>query len=368
MQALILAGGEGTRLRPLTSTVPKPVVPLVDRPFIAFMLDWLRGHGVDDVIMSCGFLASGVHNVLGDGSAYGLRLRYVEEPQPLGTGGALKFAEPLLDERFLMLNGDVLTDLDVSAQLALHDARGAQATLALTPVEDPSAYGLVRTLADGEVTGFVEKPSPNQVDTHNISAGIYVLERSVLELLEPEQPASIERDVFPRLVGEGLYAYVGEGYWLDIGTPERYLEGTFDILEGTVATAVAARMGDGYVCIEAGTENAGRVIPSALVEHDCRIAARRADRRPRGARDGRDGRRGHHDRARGRAARLEHRRQLPAEQLHRRRRGPDRRQHAHRGARRARRGRHDRRRQRRRERRPRLPRRDDPRRRAPVLR
>jgi len=273
MQALILAGGEGTRLRPLTTTVPKPVVPLVDRPFIAFMLDWLRGHGVDDVVMSCGHLASGVRNVLGDGSAYGVRLRYVEEPQPLGTGGALKFAESLLDERFLMLNGDVLTDLDISAQLALHDAHDAQATLALTPVEDPTAYGLVRTLDDGEVTGFVEKPSPNQIDTRNISAGIYVLERSVLDLLEPEQPASIERDVFPRLVGEGLYAYVGDGYWLDIGTPERYLEGTFDILEGTVATPVRERMGEGFVCIESGTENDGRVIPSALVERDCRIAA-----------------------------------------------------------------------------------------------
>src|ERR687895_632958 len=158
MQALILAGGEGPRLRPLTSTVPKPVVPLVDRPFVAFMLDWLRGHGIDDVIMSCGFLASGVRNVLGDGSAY---------------------------------------------ELALHDMRAARATLALTPVEDPSAYGLVRTLDDGAVTAFVEKPSPNQIDTNNISAGIYVLERSVLDLLEPDKPASIERDVFPRLVGEG---------------------------------------------------------------------------------------------------------------------------------------------------------------------
>jgi mannose-1-phosphate guanylyltransferase len=273
MQALILAGGEGTRLRPLTSTVPKPVVPLVDRPFIAFMLDWLRGHGVDDIVMSCGHLASGVRNVLGDGSAYGVRLRYVEEPQPLGTGGAVKFAESLLDERFLMLNGDVLTDLDIAAQLALHDARDAQATLALTPVEDPSAYGLVRTRADGRVTGFVEKPAPDQIDTHNISAGIYVLERSVLELLAPDRPASIERDVFPRLVGDGLYACVGEGYWRDIGTPERYLEGTFDILEGTVTTAVAERMRDGYVLLEPGSENAGRVIPSALVERDCRIAA-----------------------------------------------------------------------------------------------
>src|SRR5947199_3258339 len=144
MQALILAGGEGTRLRPLTSTVPKPVVPLVGRPFIAFMLDWLRSHGVDDVIMSCGHLADGVRRVLGDGSAFGVRLRFVEEPWPLGTGGALKHAEALLDERFLMLNGDVLSDIDVTAQLARHEATGARGTLALYSVEDPSAYGLVR--------------------------------------------------------------------------------------------------------------------------------------------------------------------------------------------------------------------------------
>jgi mannose-1-phosphate guanylyltransferase len=271
MQALILAGGEGTRLRPLTSTVPKPVVPLVDRPFIRFMLDWLRSHGVDDVVMSCGHLASGVRNVLGDGSAFGLRLRYVEEPRPLGTGGALKFAESLLADRFLMLNGDVLTDIDLTAQLEQHERTGATATLALTPVEDPSAYGLVRTRTGGEVTEFVEKPAPDQIDTNNISAGAYVLERAVLELLEADQPASIERDVFPRLVGEGLYGFVSDGYWLDIGTPDRYLEGTFDILEGTVSSGVQERMGDGYLCVEDGVENAGRIIPSALVESGCRI-------------------------------------------------------------------------------------------------
>ena len=192
MQALILAGGEGTRLRPLTSTVPKPVVPLVDRPFIRFMLDWLRSHGVDDVVMSCGHLASGVRNVLGDGSAFGIRLRYVEEPRPLGTGGALKYAEPLLDERFLMLNGDVLTDIDLTAQIAQHERTGATATLALTPVEDPSAYGLVRTRKGGEVTEFVEKPSPDQIDTNNISAGAYVLERSVLGAARG-RPARLDR-------------------------------------------------------------------------------------------------------------------------------------------------------------------------------
>src|ERR671914_1355916 len=271
MQALILAGGEGTRLRPLTSTVPKPVVPLVDRPFIAFMLDWLRAHGVNDIVMSCGHLASGVRNVLGDGSAYGIMLRYVEEPRPLGTGGALKYAASLLDDRFLMLNGDVLTDIDLSAQLAQHERTGAQATLALTPVEDPSNYGLVRTGDGGEVSEFVEKPAPDQIDTRNISAGAYVLERRVLELLAADEPASIERDVFPPLVGKGLYGFVSDGYWLDIGTPERYLEGTFDILEGTVSSGVQERMGKGFLCVEDGVESAGRIIPAALVETGCRI-------------------------------------------------------------------------------------------------
>jgi mannose-1-phosphate guanylyltransferase len=271
MQAVILAGGEGTRLRPLTSTVPKPVVPLVDRPFIAFMLAWLREHGVDDVVMSCGHLASGVRNVLGDGSAFGIRLRYVEEPKPLGTGGAVKYAESLLDERFLMLNGDVLTDIDLSAQLAQHERTGALATLALVPVEDPSAYGLVRTAADGAVEAFVEKPSPDQIDTNRINAGAYVLQREALDDLVAGEPASIERDVFPELVGRGLYGYLAEGYWLDIGTPERYLTGTFDLLEGTVHSPVSARMGDTFAAVDPSVENAGRIIPAALIEGGCRI-------------------------------------------------------------------------------------------------
>ena len=264
MQALILAGGEGTRLRPLTATVPKPVITLVDRPFAAFMLEWLRGHGVDDVIMSCGFLADRVREVLGDGGRYGLRLRYLTEPEPLGTGGALKFAEDLLDERFLMLNGDVLTDIDLTAQIAQHERTGASGTLALVRVADPSQYGLVRAGDDGVVAQFLEKPedggaSPG-VDT--ISAGAYVLERSVLGLLEPGRRASIERDVFPRLVGHGLYAFLSNGYWLDVGTPERYLQGTFDILEGRVASHVQA---DGGVLIGAGCTIAGEVTAPAVL-------------------------------------------------------------------------------------------------------
>jgi mannose-1-phosphate guanylyltransferase len=271
VQALILAGGEGTRLRPLTTTHPKPVVPLVDRPFIGFMLDWLRSHGVTDVVMSCGHMADGVRSVLGDGSGFGVRLQFVEEPRPLGTGGALKFAEDLLEDRFLMLNGDVLTDIDLTAQLRQHEATGARATLALYPVEDPSAYGLVRLTGDNQVTEFVEKPSADQIDTNNISAGAYVLERSVLDMLAAGEPASIERDVFPRLVGNGLYGFVGGGYWMDIGTPDRYLQGTFDILEGSVSTEVAQRMGEHFLCVEDGVSNAGRIVPPALIEPDCTI-------------------------------------------------------------------------------------------------
>ena len=209
MQALILAGGEGTRLRPLTSKVPKPVVPLVDQPFIGYMFDWLRGHGVDDVIMSCGFLADGVRTVLGDGSDYGIRLRYVEEPHPLGTGGALKYAEELLDERFFMLNGDVLTDIDLTKQLEQHERSGARATLALIGVDDPSAYGLVRRRADCSVTEFVEKPGPDQaVDTNLVNAGAYILQREILGGMAPAGTnISIERDVFPKLVDHGLYGY-----------------------------------------------------------------------------------------------------------------------------------------------------------------
>jgi mannose-1-phosphate guanylyltransferase len=245
---------------------------LVDRPFISFMLEWLCSHGIDDVIMSCGFLATSVRNVLGDGSAYGIRLRFVEEPDPRGTAGALKFAESMLDERFLMLNGDVLTDIDLTAQIAQHERTGAKATLALVPVDDPSAYGLVHLEDDHAVRDFVEKPSPDRIDTNLISAGAYVLEREVLELVPAGRNVSIEREVWPRLVGAGLHGFPSESYWLDIGTPERYLQGTFDILEGNVRTGVGERMGEGYIAIADGAYVQGRAIPPAVIESGATVA------------------------------------------------------------------------------------------------
>ncbi len=275
MQALILVGGEGSRLQPLTSTMPKPIVPLVDQPFLSYMLEWLRRHGVDDVVLSCGFLAAGVRAVLGGGERYGVRLRYVEEPEPLGTGGALKYAEEFLEERFFMLNGDVLTDIDLTVQLAQHERTGARATLALVPVTDPSAYGLVPLNEDGSVREFLEKPGADEViNTNLINAGAYVLEREVLAGMAPAgSNISIERDLFPMLVGHGLYGCPSGGYWLDIGTPSRYLQATFDILEGNVETGIGARLSASGMRLLDDVQAKGRVVAPAVVGTDCFVGA-----------------------------------------------------------------------------------------------
>jgi mannose-1-phosphate guanylyltransferase len=292
VQAVILVGGEGTRLRPLTTGTPKPIVTFVDRPFMGFMLEWLSRHGVDDVIMSCGFLATKVKEVLGDGSRFGVSLRFVEEPEPRGTAGALKYAEEYLQDRFLMLNGDTLTDLDVTAQVRRHVETGAVATLGLIPVEDPSAYGLVLENEGHTVRGFLEKPGPDQlegIDDYLVSGGVYVLERRVLDMIPPDRNVSIEREVWPALVGNGLYAFAHrDAYWLDIGTPDRYLKGTADILEGHVKTAVGERLnarrqdisGDvqgivtGPAIVERGAVVAkgARIVGPAVIDADVHIA------------------------------------------------------------------------------------------------
>ncbi|MDX6632495.1 MAG: mannose-phosphate guanylyltransferase [Solirubrobacterales bacterium] len=236
MQALILVGGQGTRLRPLTDTIPKPALPLAGRPLIGYMISWLGRHGVTDVVLACGFKAERLRDVLGDGEPGGPALRYLTEPEPRGTAGAIRFAAEMLDERFLALNGDVLADLDLTELIQAHEEHGARATLGLHPVEDSSDYGVVVTAPDGEVTEFREKPESGEAGPGEINAGTYVLERSILELIPPDREVSIEREVFPRLVGDGLYGVRLEGYWLDIGTHERYQQAERDILEGRVKT------------------------------------------------------------------------------------------------------------------------------------
>jgi mannose-1-phosphate guanylyltransferase len=238
MQALILVGGEGTRLRPLTDSVPKSVMPLAGRPFLSYMIDWLGRHGVDEVVLACGFKADRVREVLGEGGTP--RLRYVEEPEPRGTAGAIKFAAEELSGRFLALNGDVLTDLDLTALINFHEQRGAKATLGLYPVQDATGYGLVRCAEDGAVLEFLEKPE--QPGPGVINAGTYALDHAVLDLIPDREMVSIEREVFPRMIGEGLYGLPLDGYWMDIGTPDRYLQATWDILERRVETSLGDRL------------------------------------------------------------------------------------------------------------------------------
>ena len=273
MQAIVLVGGEGTRLRPLTEVVPKPALPLVDRPFLAYMVEWLARHGVSEVVLACGFLPDVLREALGDGERAGTRLRYVVEPEPLGTAGAIRYAADRLGEdlagRFLALNGDVLTDLDLTALLRAHERLGARATIGLCPVDDSSAYGLVRTGQEGEVLEFLEKTGERAPG--EINAGMYVLERSVLDLIPPEENVSIERDVFPRLVGQGLHGLPLDGYWMDIGTPERYLQASWDILEGRVDTQVEPTAPGMLVAADAHVAEGATLGPRAVVASGCRI-------------------------------------------------------------------------------------------------
>jgi mannose-1-phosphate guanylyltransferase len=273
MQALVLAGGEGTRLRPLTLTVPKPVMPLAGRPFLTFMLDWLRAHGVDDVLLSCGFLAHAVEDVVGH-EYDGMRLEYVHEEQPLGTAGPVRLAadEGLLQERALVINGDVLTDLDLTAELAFHERRGATATLALIPVEETASYGVVPTADDGAVEAFLEK-SRGPAPTNRINAGAYVIERAVVERIPSGRAVSFEREVFPSLVGEGLYGCFQDGYWIDIGTPERYLEATYDLLAGRLESTLPTRDETGSLIYEPALTAGAHIGPQCVLGPQCSVGA-----------------------------------------------------------------------------------------------
>jgi mannose-1-phosphate guanylyltransferase len=271
VQALVLAGGEGTRLRPLTLTTPKPVMPLAGRPFLSFMLDWVHSHGADEVILSCGFMSDAVKSVLGD-IYEGMRLRHVIEEEPLGTAGPVRLAydQGLLEERVLVLNGDVLTDIDLTAELEQHERTGARATLALYPVEDTSSYGVVPTDDSGQVIEFIEKGSGDP-PTDRINAGAYVLERDVIESIPAGTAVSFEREVFPALVGRGLYGYDAAGYWIDIGTPERYLEATWDLLAGRVHSTLPPRDETGSLIYENCLLAGAHVGPQSVLGRHCSV-------------------------------------------------------------------------------------------------
>jgi NDP-sugar pyrophosphorylase family protein len=263
MKAVILAGGEGTRLRPLTLGTPKPVVPIVDRPLLRHQLELLATIGIREVVFSVAYKPERLQAVFGDGSDAGFRIHYAVEATPLGTGGAVKNAEPLLDDTTVVFNGDILTDVDLEAVLARHREQGAAATLVLTPVPNPAAFGLVETDGAGRVRRFVEKPDPSQITTNTINAGIYLLETRTLSLIPQAVAHSIERGFFPALIARGdvIAAHVHSGYWIDIGTPENYLQVHRDILARRFPVALAAAQARG-----GWIHASARVDPSATLE------------------------------------------------------------------------------------------------------
>jgi NDP-sugar pyrophosphorylase family protein len=237
MQALILAGGKGTRLRPLTVHTPKPIVPICNRSFLLYQIDTLRDAGITDITLSLSYQPHKIEQLIGDGSAHGVRIKYTVEPQPMGTAGAYKFAEELLREPTVVFNGDILTDLDLEGVIREHNERRAAATLVLAPVENPSAYGLVETETDGRVRRFLEKPKPDEISVNTINAGTYVLEPRVLDLIPAGENYSFEYQLFPDLLrrGEPFYAHIPrDAYWIDIGTTARYLQVHQDLLAGRV--------------------------------------------------------------------------------------------------------------------------------------
>ena len=234
MKAVILVGGQATRLRPLTSNAPKAMLPVLNIPFLEYVIRYLSKHRIKDIILAQGYLAQPIESYLGDGSRLGVKLTYVVEDTPLETAGAVKNAEKYLGETCLMLNGDIFSDLDITAMIEHHRERKAKATIALTPVDDPTSYGLVETGARGRISQFLEKPSRSQVTTNMINAGTYLLEPEILAQIPPQTKVSIEREVFPLLLEQGkpVYAYPSSAYWMDTGTPEKYLRLHRDLLSG----------------------------------------------------------------------------------------------------------------------------------------
>ncbi len=277
MRAVVLVGGFGTRLRPLTFTTPKPMLPVGHRPIIENLVIMLAAAGVDEVVLALGFKPEPFMAAFPDGTCAGVALHYAVEPEPLDTGGAIRFAADHagIDDTFVVVNGDVLTDLDVSHLLAFHHDTGAEATIHLTPVDDPSAYGVVELDQDGRVRRFVEKPAPGTAPSNLINAGTYVFEPSVLRRIPTGRKVSIERETFPMLVDDGsLFALSTDDYWIDTGRPDTYRQANFDMLDGRRRALRCSMIDervevDGSATVEHSLVSAGSFIGAAAYVRDC---------------------------------------------------------------------------------------------------
>ena len=277
MQAVILVGGEGTRLRPLTLSAPKQMLPIMGVAMLEGVLGQLALHGVDEAVLSLGYLPDRFLEAYPDGQCAGVRLRYAVEPAPLDTAGAVRFALEELDLQgtFIVVNGDVLTDLDVTALVAFHKSHGAEGTIALHPVDDPSRFGVVPTDADGRVVAFVEKPLQHEAPTNLINAGTYVLEPRFAERLVLGERVSLERVTFPDMVADrSLFAVADDHYWLDTGTPEAFLQAHHDILSGRRSPAfVTHPITDGNYLVPGSIVEVGAKLSGTVVDERCRVAS-----------------------------------------------------------------------------------------------
>jgi NDP-sugar pyrophosphorylase family protein len=277
MKAILLAGGKGTRLRPLTIHTPKPIVPIFNRPFLHYQLDLLKQVAeIDEVILSLNYQPRRIEEIFGDGSESGMAIKYVVEPAPLGTAGAVRYAGESLRESVVVFNGDVLTTVDLAAVIKLHRERKAKATIVLTAVENPTAYGLVETDEQGNIRRFLEKPNPDEITCDTINAGIYVLEPDTFDRIPRDTPWSIERSYFPSLVerGEAFVAYIYRGYWIDIGTSEKYMQVHRDIMDGHYRAAPFANApSTAWVSPEARVEDGVTIEGPCFVDEGAVIKA-----------------------------------------------------------------------------------------------
>lgn len=272
MQALILAGGKGTRLRPLTVYTPKPIVPLVNRPFLLYQIEILRDAGITDITLSLSYQPDKIQHLLGNGSEFGVSLAYVTEPSPMGTGGAYKFAASGIRETTVVFNGDILTDVDIGSILEYHRTNNAAATISLVAVKDPARYGIVETGKDGRVLRFVEKPGPDQLaelNVNTINAGIYILEPDILDIIAKDVNRSFEYDVFPDILGRGLpfYGYtIKDDYWRDIGTPASYLAAHHDFLDGRISAPALNEKDDTEIATRAEIDRLSVIGKDSIVK------------------------------------------------------------------------------------------------------
>lgn len=271
MKAILLVGGHGTRLRPLTIHAPKPIVPIFNRPFLHYQLDLIRRvPEIDEVILSLNYQPRRIEEIFGDGRDLGIKISYVVEPTPLGTGGAVRYAGGSLTDSVVVFNGDVLSEVDLAGVIGLHRDRRAKATIVLTPVENPTAYGLVETDRAGNIQRFLEKPTPDDITCNTINAGIYVLEPSTFDRIPKDTAWSIERSFFPSFIErrETFVAVIDRGYWIDIGTPDKYMQVHRDIMEGRYAAPPFSGRTDGFAWVspDARVEKGARIVGPAFID------------------------------------------------------------------------------------------------------